>query len=61
MRLIGKLGDRMLGRLVPKTQADAACYGGYIGCGSCNRLEHVKRCCTYYDNCPAAKCHYAYC
>lgn len=61
MRLIGKLGDRVLDRFVPKTTAEAACMGKYRSCGACNRAEHVKRCCNYYDNCPTDGCSYEYC
>ena len=61
MRLITRVTDALVNRLVPKLEVHAACVkiGGVV-CGSCNRAEHVKTCCQYYDNCPAS-CTHPYC
>lgn len=55
-KLIASLGDRLLGALVPKVQASAACRCGYW-CGSCNcggNRRYRSWCCDYGQYCNQA-------
>lgn len=62
MRLITRVTDRLLNRLVPAATALAVpCVSSQI-CGSCN--AGWRKCCVYYDgtgDCPPPNCNYISC
>ena len=44
MTTLGKLADRMLLRLAPRVDADAACVYEWYGCGCSGGLRYGKKC-----------------
>ena len=52
MKLLGTLGDRLLGRFVPRADAAAACSISY--CSSCYQGRRTYRCC--YNSPPPVTC-----
>lgn len=62
MRLMARVTDRLLNRLVPAATAQAVpCVSSRI-CYSCN--NGWRRCCTYWDgtgDCPSPDCSYQRC
>ena len=49
MRLLTRLSDNLLGRLVPKAAVRASCEPD-VSCGVC-QYDHTKWCCSWHQDC----------